>query len=534
MPPDARPPLAAARGAPLAPGAPETLLDAFLALADRPGPWLHVGAPSAPRTYTGAAALALARGWRDALRRAGVSGGDRVGVMLPNDERFVGAFFGAQLAGGVPVPLAWPVSGLDSRRRVADLGPLVRAAGIRALATDAAFVDAFPVPAVLGPGLAGGGSDDRPGPESPAFIQYTSGSQGRPRGAEISQRAAATCVWSMGQAFDLGPADVGVSWLPLFHDMGLVGGLFCPVVHGFPLYLSSPGDFLLHPGRWLARVAEARGTIAAAPDFAWRLCARRVAPFDGDLSCWRVALDGAEPVHRGTLDAFAERFRVNGFRAESLRPAYGLAEHTLAACAYDPDRPADDLLGALRRSPSCGPPLPGVEVRVVDAEGRVAAEGAEGEVQLRSGSLMSGYAGDPIATAQALVDGWLRTGDLGVLQGGQLHVTGRLKELVIHNGAKFHPYDIERAAADAAGSALAGAAAFSVPGGEREVLVLAVEVPEARWTGMERRVRGAVVDALGVRVDEVRLVRPGTLPRTTSGKVRRGEVRALWERGHGA
>lgn len=519
-------------GPPLAAGAPATLVEAFLALADRPGPWLYTGPGTAPHAYTGAAMVRLARGWRDGLRRVGVRPGDRVGVLLPNDERFVGAFFGALLAGATPVPFSWPVSSLDTARRVEALAPLVAAARLAALATDAALASSFPLPACVRPAVGAGADDERLRPEDPAFIQYTSGSLGRPRGALVAQRAAVTCVWSMGQAFGLGPADVGLSWLPLFHDMGLVGGLFCPVVFGFPLHLSTPGEFLLHPARWLARAAATGATIAAAPDFAWRLCARRAPPLDGDLSAWRIALDGAEPVHRSTLDAFTARFAGNGFRPEALRPAYGLAEHTLAACVYDPSRPADDRIDPLRRAPSCGPPLPGVELRVTDAEGRTVPAGVEGEIRLRSGSVMDGYVDDPVATADTIDDGWLRTGDLGVLVGGQLHVSGRLKELIIQNGAKFHPYDIERAAADAADATLAGAAAFSVPGPDREALVVAVEVPADRADGVERRVRGAVVEALGVRVDEVLLVRPGALPRTTSGKVRRGEVRALWERAH--
>jgi acyl-CoA synthetase (AMP-forming)/AMP-acid ligase II len=328
----------------------------------------------------------------------------------------------------------------------------------------------------------------------------------------------------MVQAMALHPEDTGVSWLPLFHDMGLVGGLLSPLVAGFPLHLMTPGEFLLHPGRWIQRFADVRGTVCAAPDFAWRLAARRVTRFEGDLSAWRIGLDGAEPVHRGTLDGFVERFAPNGFAATTLRPAYGLAENTLAAAIYDPAHPAPDRATALRRVPSVGAPIPGVEVRVLRAEGGLAAEGEEGAIHLRSGSLMRGYFRDEAASAAALVDGWLTTGDLGLVHGGQLYVTGRAKELLIQNGSKFHPYDLERAATDAVEAAMAGAAAFATPGPEGERLVIAVEVPAAFTGDVVRTVRGRILDELGVRVDVVLPVAPGELPRTTSGKVRRSEA----------
>lgn len=503
---------------------PSTLLDAFEALADRSGPWLHAGTQVAPRVFSAAELLTSARCWRRAIQAAGVRRHDRVAILLPNDERFVAAFFGAMYAGATPVPLSWPVSGLDAARKLAALRPLVEVADVRLVVTDPCFADAWSRPVLTAPDTRPDGPDILPDPGDAAFLQFTSGSLGRPRGAVISHRAAMACVRSMGQAFALGESDVGLSWLPLFHDMGLVGGLCCPVVYGFPLHLMSPGEFLLHPARWLTRASTVRATIAAAPDFGWRMCTRRVSSFAGDLSAWRIGLDGAEPVHRATLAGFTERFAPHGFRADTLRPAYGLAENTLGVCIYDPTRPGDDQRVGPRTIPSVGGPLPGVEVRVVDASGSPAGEGVEGEILVRSGSTMDGYFRDEAATAAAFLDGWLRTGDLGLVHRGQLYVSGRAKELVIQNGAKFHPYDIERIAADAVDAALAGAAAFSVPGADGEALVVAVEASSGAVDGAERRIRGAVLEALGVRIDRVMLVPPGSLPRTTSGKVRRTEV----------
>ena len=517
-------PIVSLVGTRLLPGRATTLVEAFLGLTDRIGPWLHVGPALAPRVYTGPQVVEEARRWRRALQEAGVRPHDRVAVILPNDERFIGAFFGTMLAGATPIPLSWPVSGLDAAKKLEGIRPLVEAADVRAVATDEAFVGCFERPVVTTPASRGEGVDILPDARDPAFLQYTSGSLGKPRGAVITQRAAMTCVYAMGQGLGFSEADVGLSWLPLFHDMGLVGGLFCPVVYGFPLHLMAPGEFLLHPARWLTRAAAVRATIAAAPDFAWRLCARRVTRFEGDLSAWRVALDGAEPVHRTTLDAFCERFGPHGFRPESLRPAYGLAENTLAVCCSPGQRAEDDSVVGTRSIPSTGGPLPGVEVRIVDAHGANLREGEEGEILVRSGSLMSGYFRDERASAEALRDGWLHTGDLGVVTKGALHVSGRVKELVIQNGRKFHPYDIERVAADAVDAKLAGAAAWSIPGVDGEQLVVAVEASAAFHDGAEKTVRGAVLEALGVRIDHVRVVAPGSLPRTTSGKVRRTEV----------
>jgi acyl-CoA synthetase (AMP-forming)/AMP-acid ligase II len=300
--------------------------------------------------------------------------------------------------------------------------------------------------------------------------------------------------------------------------MGLVGGLLVPLLYRFPLHLMTPGEFLLHPVRWLERISRFRGTIAAAPDFAYQLLTRRVRTTDGlDLGSWRHALDGAEPVHRATLDAFADRFAPVGFRSAALRPVYGLAEYTLGVTFSAPGAP--DLAHAGRSIPSVGRPLPGVTVDVVRS-GASVRDGDEGEIVVRGPALLSGYFRDPEATASALRDGWLHTGDLGVLRDGQLYVTGREKDLVIQNGSKFHPYDIERVAAAAAGAPPNGAAAFSVPTGDREHLVVVVEATAAA-TGVTQQVRGSLLEELGVRADRIEVVPPGDLPRTTSGKLRR-------------
>ncbi|MCK6504008.1 AMP-binding protein [Myxococcota bacterium] len=499
-----------------------TLVAALHALEHRPGPWLTVVQGKADRVFSGAELLVLARRWRAAARAAGLQAGDRAIVLMPNDERFVAAFAGALLAGATAVPLAFPATLSNPTEAVARLAPLVTAADPSVVLTTPELAAGWPVPVVTAPAEDPDQGDVEPQGDDLAFLQFTSGSMGRPKGAAISHRAAMTCTVSMGAAMGLSPADVGLSWLPLYHDMGLVGAMLCPLVFGFPLHLMRPGEFLLHPGRWLERAAAVRATVAAAPDFGWRLAARRLRGSPGDLSAWRVALDGAEPVHRSTIDDVQAAMGPHGFSPSALRPSYGLAENTLGVCILDTRAPGPDLLLDGRAVPSCGGPLPGVSVRID------APPGQQGEILVRSGSLMQGYFRDPEATAAALRQGWLHTGDLGVLAGGQLHVTGRIKDLVIQNGVKFHPYDIERIAADAAEATPNGAAAFARDHEDGERLVVVVEVPARRQEGVERRVRGALVEALGVRVDEVRTVAPGALPRTTSGKVRRPAAAAMF------
>lgn len=510
-----------------------TLTAALHHLGTRPGPWLTVVQGRIERPLSAADVISLAQRWRTAAQAAGLGPGDRALVLMPNDEDFVGAFMGTLLAGAVAVPLAYPGTLTNRADAIARLQPLVAAADPTVVLTTDALAEGWSMPVVTAPADQAAGPDLEPAPDDLAFLQFTSGSMGRPKGAAITHRAAMACTVSMGTAMGLCTSDVGLSWLPLYHDMGLVGALFCPLVFGFPLHLMRPGEFLLHPARWLERAARIGATVAAAPDFAWRLAARRHRKPPGDLSSWRIGLNGAEPVHRSTLDAFADTFGPHGLPQTTLRPSYGLAENTLGVCIHDPANPGPDLTWDGRLVPSVGAPLPGVSVRIV-VDGELAEPGQQGEIQVQSSSLMQGYFRDPETTARTLQEGWLHTGDLGVISGGQLHVTGRIKDLVIQNGVKFHPYDIERVAADAAQATPNGAAAFArtQADGEGEDLVVVVEVPLRRQEGAERRVRGALVDVLGVRVDHVLTVAPGALPRTTSGKVRRPAAAALFGGAH--
>jgi acyl-CoA synthetase (AMP-forming)/AMP-acid ligase II len=409
-------------------------------------------------------------------------------------------------------------------RNHALLAAQVLHAGVSAIATQPDFGSAFAAPRVTAPAKAG----SAPAPaaeEDAAFLQYTSGTTGAPRAAIISQRAAVASAQGMGLSLRLGPSDVGVSWLPLFHDMGLIGVLLCSLLYRFPVHVLSPAEFLLRPARWLELLASTRATLTVAPNFGYELAVRRVRG-SYDLGSLRHALDGSEPVHRATLDAFERRFAL---RPCTVLPVYGLAENTLGVCFSDDPSPATDLEWEGRAVPSVGPPLPGVEVKIL-----AAGPGGAGEIAVRGPSLMSGYFRDPEATSAALGDGWLRTGDLGVIHGGRLYVTGREKDLVIKNGRKFHPYDIERVVAAAIDSPPAGVAAFSIPNhstGTEDLVVLAELRRRAPEGEAERIIRGRLIEELGVRPEHVRLLGPGALPRTTSGKLRRKACADLFDGG---
>ena len=506
-----------------------SLPDALAAVATSSRPWLtfHVGGEQ--NHLTGRDAHALAQGWAGALRGAGVEAGARVLILLPNGPDFVGGFFGAHLAGAVPVPLAWPFFPEPAAKRVAHLAPVLAAARPQAVITTVDYAGGgWPCPALTAPAAPAG--ELRASATHPAFIQFTSGTTGPGKGAVISQAAAVYNAWAIGAALGVGPTDVGLSWLPLFHDMGLVGALLTSLLYGYRLHLMRPGDFLLRPERWARLLAETEATLAVGPNFAYDLAAKKTRqPERLALGRLRHALNGSEPVHRSTLDRFYRHFAPAGLVPRVGRPVYGLAENTLGV-AFGFDE-APDLEWQGRPVPSVGRPLPGMTVEVRDEAGQAGAQGVEGEIVVRGPSLMDGYFEDPIGTAEALRAGWLHTGDLGVVHRDQLYVTGRRKDLIIKGGVKLHPYEIERVVAAAEDVPPGGVAAFSMPDADdgSELLVVALELKTRAREGAEVRVRGRLVEALGLRPDRVAVLAPGALPRTTSGKVRRGACRALLE-----
>ena len=448
-------------------------------------------------------------------------------IVLPNCLDFVAAFFGAQAVGVVPVPAPWPFALTDQGAAAKQLAPMITAAAPHTVITSDRLAEglAASAPSVLTSAGAsqfdGAVFDD---PAHPAFLQFTSGTTGDPRGATIAHAAAMASASMMGEALELSESDVGVSWLPLFHDMGLVGVLLSSLVRRFGVHIMTPDEFLLRPRRWLELVTSASATLTVGPNFAYDLVTRRIRSTDGlDLSALRLSLNGSEPVHRRTIEGFEGRFEQVGLRRGTSMPVYGLAENTLGVSFADPHRAAPDLDWQGRAVPSVGTPLANTEVQILDGTGRQTPVGEEGDIAVRSPSVMSGYFRDEGATAKCMRGDWLMTGDLGVIRGDQLYVTGRKKDLVIKGGRKFHPYEIERVVAEDLVTTPNGVAAFSMLNDQTgtEDLVVAIELRGPPDPLLEKRLRGRVMEALGIRPDAIHVVPPGRLPRTTSGKVRR-------------
>jgi fatty-acyl-CoA synthase len=336
----------------------------------------------------------------------------------------------------------------------------------------------------------------------------------------------------------------GVSWLPLYHDMGLVGSLLVSVLSGIDLWLLSPRTFLGRPATWLRSLGEFACTLAPAPNFAYQTCVERVRPAELDgtsLARWRCAMIGAEMIRPETTAAFAQAFAASGFPPESFRPCYGLAEATLAVTF---DRrgegvrtrtpPGDGSGAAAPSTVACvGAPVRDTEVRIRAPDGTWLAEGGTGEVCVRGPSVFAGYHGDPEATAECLLrDGWLRTGDLGFLDAGELWLTGRTKDLIIVNGQNVMPHEIEwlaESAVGGGGSTRSGAFALAGADGERAVLVVeVVEGGGADLPALAHEIRVRVGRALAVPLADLLFVRRGRIPKTTSGKVQRNELRRLY------
>ncbi|MCB9602436.1 MAG: AMP-binding protein [Sandaracinus sp.] len=489
-----------------------------------------------------------AAAWAGRLHAAGARRGDPIPILLPTGADFVAAFLGVQWLGAIPAPLATPMTFGSTTRFLEGFAAVVEDADARLAIATPRLRDALtslPVRHRLRDVLvphAGGGPTNAPtpdvSPEDAALLQYTSGTTGRPKGVVVSQRALVANAAAIAEALALRESDVGVSWLPLFHDMGLVGVLMTAICHPYRVHLLSPQSFAMRPRRWLELASDVAATITAAPNFAYQLCASRepdarsATPIA--LDALRAALNGSELVHAETLERFDDAFGPYGFSRAAWRPVYGLAENTLAVTipASGPhvvscDREAWHRLEVRPpghtevRSVAVGRAVAGTEVRVKAPLGQI------GEIQVRGASRMDGYFRRPEQTAAVLDEGWFRTGDLGFERDGQLHVVGRAKETIVKGGRNVHPPDVERVACQRAEvrAAAAWGAHDARLGTER--LCVRVETREhdpVALGRLEAGIRGDVLASLGVRVDEVSFCAIGALPRTTSGKVRRGAL----------
>jgi len=482
-----------------------------------------------------------------ATLQAQLQPGDRALLIYPPGLSFIAGFFGCVYAGVLAVPVMPPQGGRSSRGadRLAgiiadsDARCLLTSSDLRGRLLDAIdsrltriITDGIPY------GNAAAWREPNADGDTIAFLQYTSGSTAQPRGVMVSH---ANLLHNVGVAFCLGGSGaetVSVSWLPVTHDMGLIEGVLQPAFSGCPAYLMSPAAFLQRPVRWLRAISTYRATRTGGPNFAYDIAASRVSDADRtglDLRAWRIAYNGAEPVRHDTMAAFTAAYAPNGFRADAFWPCYGLAESTLLVTAGPW---AGDSAGGGRVS--CGRPADGMTVRIVDPITRtVCADDEQGEIQVAGPSVACGYWNRPLESSHvfAVEDGrrWLTTGDLGSLHGGELQVTGRIKDLLIVRGAKHFPQDLERTAELRHPAVrLGGVAAVAVGShvrGDRIALIAEIDPRELAENGRDHLMgdlRQAIAEAHGIQLYGVALVPPGTVPKTTSGKVQRFLCRDAW------
>jgi amino acid adenylation domain-containing protein len=516
--------------------------------------------------------------YRDLDRRARAAGarlaqtvepGERAVLLFPPGLDFIAAFFACLYSGVVAVPTYPPNLKRDLSRLRAilrDAAPQVVLAPAETVARAEGLLPDFPALRWLALPESGEEAGDwrapAVGPETLAFLQYTSGSTGDPKGVVVTHGNLLANEALIQQTFAQTESSVVVSWLPLYHDMGLIGGVLQPLYAGSRCILMSPVAFLQRPRRWLEAISRHRATTSGGPDFAYDLCVRKIPPEQRgglDLSSWDVAFNGAEPVRAATLERFASAFAGCGFRRAAFRPCYGLAEATLlvagAAAGTGPSVLTVDAaaLAAHRAAPAgagspggvdlagSGVPGSGVTLAVVDPETLVPCAGGEvGEIWVRGPSVAQGYwrrAEETERTFAARFAGtgegpFLRTGDLGFLWKGEVYVTGRRKDLIILRGRNLYPQDIEETAGRSAPALRPGCcAAFAVDHGGEERLVVVQEMDRSASRDLRQvadAVRGAVAEEHAAEVFAVVLVRTGGVPRTTSGKVQRQACRTAW------
>ncbi len=521
----------------------------------------------APISY--ADLLAAARRIATGLVSRGLQPQHAVALMLPTGRDYLATFFGILIAGGIPVPIYPPArlaqieDHLRRHARILDNAQAIfivtvpQAKGVAALLRAqvpslAEIVTPQEVDAEPAPLFHRARADDI------AFLQYTSGSTGDPKGVVLTHANLLANLRAMGPAFKVTSEDVFVSWLPLYHDMGLIGAWFGSLYFAMPLVLMSPLAFLARPARWLQAISRHRGTLTAAPNFAYELCSRKLddAELAGlDLRSLRLALNGAEPVSPATLEAFIERFVPHGLQPEAITPVYGLAECSVGL-AFPPlgrgpridaiDReallrerravPVDEGGSEVVRVPACGRALPGHEIRIVDEAGGELADRRVGRLQFRGPSATSGYYRNAEATARLFRDGWLDSGDYAYLVEGEAYLTGRVKDLIIRGGRNLYPYELEEAVGEIPGVRKGCVAVFAStdPANATERLVVMAETreqDEAVREALRQRINEAAIDVIGMPADEIMLAPPHSVMKTSSGKIRRAASREAFERG---
>ncbi|MFJ3463657.1 non-ribosomal peptide synthase/polyketide synthase [Achromobacter spanius] len=501
---------------------------------------------------------------------AQASPGDRVVLLFPSGPEYAYAFFACLYAGMIAVPAYPPESARPQHlqrlaRVIQDAQPrcILTLAPLRdSLAPFASRLSGPDGPRIVAVDEIGDASAEVTLPavaaDAVAFLQYTSGSTSQPKGVRVTHGNLLANEQAIQRGFGIGPDDIIASWLPLYHDMGLIGGLLQPIYAGVPVVLMAPRYFLERPVRWLEAISRYRATVSGGPDFAYRLCTERVA--QGalerlDLSCWRVAFCGSEPIRPQTLGDFAERFGHAGLSASALYPCYGLAEATLFVTGaqrghgfhqlrVDAQALADNRIELSGDGPGlvdCGQAADGHALRIAREDGEPLRAGTVGEIWATGPSIADGYWRNESETERAFVqrDGlrWLRTGDLGFVREGRLYVTGRSKDMIILRGQNLYPQDIEQHVEASVELVRKGrVAAFAVAGAREEGVGIALEVGRSVQKMVDpeklaQAIGAAVAEVCQQTPEMVLLLQPGALPKTSSGKLQRRACHAQWRAG---
>jgi acyl-CoA synthetase (AMP-forming)/AMP-acid ligase II len=545
-----------------------TLVELLHLRADSPRKLDYLDEQGKPTPLTWGQVCRSAFAFGEQLVKKGVQPGDRVVLMLPTCPGYLYAFFGTIAAGAIPVPVYPP---FNPKQLTAFLETLV---GILDNSGASTLIYWNEVKPILGHALGRAKGvkhalaledfDSTPvrelppvreaDPDATTLIQYTSGSTDQPKGVELTHLNLLHNVHEIERNLELVPGvDICVSWLPLYHDMGLIGALLGAIYSGIDMVLMAPQTFLMRPKLWLESISNYKATVTVAPNFAYNLCATRVSDKVTetlDLSSLRVAMCGAEPIRQETYDAFMAKFGPRGFGNNVFLPVYGLAESTVAATfpalRREPHvRHLDrDMLESEHRAVpgtglvafGLGGPFTASRLVIRDEQGRPLEEGHVGEIWLSGPSVMKGYFRNPEKTAEVLVEGWLRTGDLGFVADGHLFVTGRQKDLIIRNGRNYYPQDLEALVESLPDVRKGCVIAFGHHDAKRqseEIVVLA----ESRLTdpaaiqALHKQASEALAGLLGFTPERIEILKPHTLLKTSSGKLRRKPTQARWAAG---
>ena len=504
------------------------------------------------------------------LQARGLAKGDRIALVLPSPEDFVLSFLGTVSAGVMPVPLYPPLALGRLDNYIERAVGILRVSRARVLLTTRELIPVLEsvlsrVPTLQGilevETLRQTNSDlalveNITQPYEPCFLQFTSGSTSAPRGVVVTHRNLIENSKAMIETLELNPdTDRAVSWLPLYHDMGLIGFVISTLVAQIPVVFIPTTAFVKHPGVWMDTVNKYRASITFGPNFAFDLAAKRALKngrTGQDLSCLRILGCGSEPINPKTMEKFLEAFSPSGLKPNAILPCYGMAEATLAIAFDHLHRPMKKLVIDRHayesrniavpvngdKDPkkrfelvSCGRAIKNHEIRILDENGQFLSEGRVGEIVFRGLSVTPGYFENPEASSQLLKGGWLHTGDLGFIFKGDLYISGRQKDLVIINGKNYPPQAIEWVVEEINGIRKGSVVAFSVDGDSTEKLIIIAETTMPENAELAQAISEQVRSAFGLTVDKVVLAGRGSVPKTSSGKLQRRRAKALFEDG---